>query len=590
MDGHSGWVWSLAYNPEGNLLASSAGDNTIRLWDVSLGVCMMILRGHSLDVYSIAFSPDGALLASGSEDSTIRIWGARSGECLKTLRAHSAFVHGVAFSPDGKFLASGSGDKTCRIWDVETGNCVYTLAGHTGSVLSVAFSPDGEKVASGSSDNTVKIWDIKNSKLLKSLTGHTAPVRCVAYNSSGALIASGSSDNSIILWRAEKGEKMGALTGHAGYVEAVSFTPDGLKLISASDDRTIRVWSVSSGKCTQTLKKPEKDIVSVAVTRDGSKFATGSCDNKIYIWRRARMYKYTSYYKMKIGDQKYEVVEVEYPGQPRGKVVIDQEGNPVKDRDIVNTVLNAGDMIGFCQDPDYRSERFKYFIAAEVMPRKEAFNTFANEIPNTELISWWRNETYPSQIMTAVKSAFLIGSDMAKKIKTEIPEAYVELAVEKFTKDPVTFFIALCQDIIFDGMQRMVWLEEKCNDLKNKDVINIDDFQQIEDAFWDAVVYASAMDYTYSKMEDKIVADLITTMKNNMAELTQMAKPTGKSTKAGDIGAKFGTFLSKTMVYSEYHKEAQRRWELKQRELIETWRKERTTRAIDLATIIIKGL
>ena len=83
----------------------------------SSGETLKVLYGHSDDVYSLAFSPDGKIIASGSYDNTIRLWDVASGKCLRELRDYWG-IRSVAFSPDGKILASGSYDKTIRLWDI----------------------------------------------------------------------------------------------------------------------------------------------------------------------------------------------------------------------------------------------------------------------------------------------------------------------------------------------------------------------------------------------------------------------------------------------------------------------------------------
>lgn len=593
MRGHTGWVWSVAYSPKENVIASGSADNTIKLWDISMGICFLTLRGHALDVYAVTFSKDGKFLASGSEDSTIKIWDLKTGTCLHTLKRHKAWIHGVAFSPDCKLIASVSGDKTCRLWDVDSGLSVAKLVGHKGAVWSVTFSPDGKTVATGSSDNTVRIWNVKDKKLIKTLQGHTGAIRCVAFNPSGALLASGSRDNTINVWRVKTGENVMTLKGHTGWIESLVFTPNGVKLVSASDDKTTRIWSIATGKCTQVLANHDREILSVAINPKGSRLITGSCDRQINVWRRLRLYKYTNYYKFKISDKIYEVIDVEYPGEPRVKVVLDEEGRPVKDKDILVQVLNAGDVIGFLKEPEYRKERFKFFIGSQVEPRRGALNMFIDEIPNNELLRWWRSERYAAEILLATKSTFLIGSEMAKVTKYQVPYEYAEIAIEKFLKDPIMFFTALCLDVIVDGLHRLMWVEAKCDAIREDAVINVKDYNQITDAYWDAAIYASSMDYIYNKMQKEYIGDFLNSVRDNKGELMALLKTTstaGKAIPAAKIGTTIGEIIADSKLYKEYHNEVKNRWKLQQKEVSEIWKKERVKRARNLADKVSKEL
>jgi PKD repeat protein len=245
LEGHTSSVFSVAFSPDGKLLASGSWDDTVKLWEVSTGQEVRTLEGHTNSVWSVAFSPDGKLLASGSLDDTVKLWDAATGRELRTLEGHTDDVESVAFSPDGKLLASGSDDDTIKLWDVATGSVVRTLRGHTGDVESVAFSPDGKLLASGSGDDTIKLWDAATGQELRTLEGHTAWVLSVAFSPDGQILASGSDDDTIKLWDAATGRLVRTLEGHTAWVLSVAFSPDGELLASGSGDKTIKLWEVA---------------------------------------------------------------------------------------------------------------------------------------------------------------------------------------------------------------------------------------------------------------------------------------------------------------------------------------------------------
>ncbi|KAI8710889.1 NACHT domain-containing protein [Fusarium sp. LHS14.1] len=127
LEGHGGWVTSVAFSADGRWLASGSHDETVKIWDAATGVCVQTLEGHGGSVSSVAFSADGQRLTSGSHDETVKIWDAATGVCVQTLEGHSGWVRSVAFSADGQRLASGSHDETVKIWDAATGACVQML-------------------------------------------------------------------------------------------------------------------------------------------------------------------------------------------------------------------------------------------------------------------------------------------------------------------------------------------------------------------------------------------------------------------------------------------------------------------------------
>lgn len=193
----------LAFTPDGNIVA--AGDSyhgrssnprgRVYLWEVATGRLLRTIEGHDSDVRSVAFSPDGKVLASGSDG--VRLWETATGKQVRRLAGLNHFIDGLAFSPDGRHLAAG-GDGTV-VWEVATGKVKHRL-GAEEYVAGLAFAPDGKIVATGGQEQVVRLWDLATGTELAQLPGHTHRIHAVAFAPDGKTLASGSEDTTILLW------------------------------------------------------------------------------------------------------------------------------------------------------------------------------------------------------------------------------------------------------------------------------------------------------------------------------------------------------------------------------------------------------
>jgi WD40 repeat protein len=286
-----GDVFSVAFSPDGNILASGSISGEIILWDEATHERLGDpLKGHSgANVNSVAFSPDGNTLASGGDDGTVVLWDVQNRNLIGVpLRGHTDHVTSVAFSPDGKTLASASWDSTIILWDVETRHAIgQPLTGNSGSLLILAFSPDGKILASGGDDRTIQLWDVENHQPMgKPLKGHNDSVRSLAFSPDGRALVSGSDDNTIIAWDPATGQPIGQpVTGHSSAVTSLAFSPDGKLLASGSWDNTVILWNTDTGQqIGSPLAKHSNSVFSVAFSPDGKILASGSQDGTIVLW------------------------------------------------------------------------------------------------------------------------------------------------------------------------------------------------------------------------------------------------------------------------------------------------------------------
>ncbi|XP_055681627.1 protein Notchless [Lutzomyia longipalpis] len=287
--GHRKFIKCLSWEPyhdnsDCRRIASAGADNDVRIWDVVLGKCEMVISGHTQAVTNVRWGGVG-LIYTSSQDRTIKIWRASTGTLCRTLTGHGHWVNCLALNTDyvlrtGPFHPVTEKGKIFRIASASKEELKAAALARFKAVC----PDDVESFVSCSDDRTLYLWQSNRTKCITRMTGHQNVVNEVKYSPDVKMIASASFDKSVRLWRAHDGAFICALRGHVQAVYQVAWSADSRLLVSGSKDSTIKVWSVQTKKLAQDLPGHADEVFAVDWAPDGSRVASGGKDKVVKMW------------------------------------------------------------------------------------------------------------------------------------------------------------------------------------------------------------------------------------------------------------------------------------------------------------------
>ncbi len=272
-------IFSLSFNPTNTQLVASPGldlrtnSNVLVLWNLN-GEVLQTFLGHLDTVNNVSFSPDGQTLASSSDDQTVKLW-RLDGQEIKTLR-HEAAVWSVLFSPNGEWIATASNDNKIKIW-TKNGILKHSFLAHDAQINDLSFSPDSRMVASASNDKKIKIWNVENGRLITTLTKENSQFGSVSFSPNGQRLAATLQKKFVQIWQWDNDtwkpvESSNILAKQIKSIRdyEVNFSPNSEILASAGLEGTVKIWT-ENGVLITTLKQGQDNILSVNFTLDGKR-------------------------------------------------------------------------------------------------------------------------------------------------------------------------------------------------------------------------------------------------------------------------------------------------------------------------------
>ncbi len=331
LSAHDDGVTGLAFNSQGNLLASAGADRQVKLWDISWlenytddphplpSPQLRLQLDHPSELHCLAFIPGLSNLATACEDDITRIWDIQTGLMLNTLPGsilafssdgvHLAAMSNealtmwttsgwnklweiplpirtkyktLAFSPDSKLLAAGYPDGSVWIWDASTGKKVLKFQSSTNSIWSLSFDPTSESLAVADGDGKIHIHNATNGKLVLTMLGrHNAGPKGVIYTPNGKQLISSAQDGKAKLWDAVTGDELYTLHGHSKAIDSMALHPSGAWLATGDRDGTIRLWNLTPAGNREVATRSlghSAPVISGAVSQDWQIMVTVDSD------------------------------------------------------------------------------------------------------------------------------------------------------------------------------------------------------------------------------------------------------------------------------------------------------------------------
>uniref|UniRef100_A0A8C7VN41 Pre-mRNA-processing factor 19 n=1 Tax=Oncorhynchus mykiss TaxID=8022 RepID=A0A8C7VN41_ONCMY len=245
LKGHTKKVTSVIYHPSQSVVFSASPDSTIRVWSVTGGNCVQVVRAHEASVTGLSLHATGDYLLSSSEDQYWAFSDIQTGRVLTkvTDEAAGCALTCAQFHPDGLIFGTGTADSQIKIWDLKERTNVANFPGHIGPVTSIAFSENGYYLATGAQDSSVKLWDLRKLKNFKTITlDNNYEVKSLVFDQSGTYLAVGGTD--IRVYICKQWSEVLNFTEHTGVVTGVAFGEHAQFLTSTGMDRSLKFYSL----------------------------------------------------------------------------------------------------------------------------------------------------------------------------------------------------------------------------------------------------------------------------------------------------------------------------------------------------------
>ncbi len=287
--GHADRIVSVDFSQDGKYMVTGSLDNTVKLWDISLGKEIRTYYGLPDMVSTLTCDFKNNLLVASDLSDMVKIWNLATGQEIATFS--ESLVLQLALSHDNRFLLTGNEVNEMKIWDLEKKEKIKDFNDHTDhfSVLfgdqnsALFFDQNDQPFLAESSNTKVSVWNLAQKKVYRSFTGHKDDVFIIAVSADGKLLASEDGDHTIRVWNIETEQLVSEFNSHPHNVSTLCFSSDNNQLVASTNNDFITLWDVNSGALIREFYGGE-DILTTEFL-NGDTFIAAICsDDSLKVW------------------------------------------------------------------------------------------------------------------------------------------------------------------------------------------------------------------------------------------------------------------------------------------------------------------